>query len=228
MALVSYGAIITNMRGKQGGSIFTANPAGAVMRNKTIPYRRQTQAKSKRNTQWKLFTQSWRSLGASDISAWQTFATNFTFHNKLGAPVAARANIVFSTTNYFYYLQNVSILSTPATFTTPPIPGIASYSAIISAPQFILNFNPASADVYAYISASAPFTLGQQYKFQRRIPYMVNITATTGGTTFDLWPYYSAMFPFAQPGQYCWVAVRYVEQTCFAWSPFEYLLVKFS
>ena len=62
MALIQLGAIVTMIRGKQKGTVFSANTSGAVMRNKSIPTRQTYQKRSRINNQWKFHTQVWNNM----------------------------------------------------------------------------------------------------------------------------------------------------------------------
>jgi hypothetical protein len=222
MALIQMGTIVTKIRGKISGSVFSGNIAGDTLRNKTIPRRTTTVRRSIRNNNWKYFSQLWLTLSNTDRAAWSSYATNFQFYNKLGSPVAARGNLVFNNTNVYYYGWNGSPILTAPTFATPVAVINPSVSIAIAFPQAVFNCDPQASDVLLQLYCSPPFVGGKETQYQRR---MVAIGApmllSSGVATFSFTPFFFAIYPYIRAGQKVVFGIRKIEPSCYAWSPIE-------
>jgi len=227
MALISMGAIVTAIRGKVKGSVFSNTSFGQNLLNKRLPSRVQNQKRSRVNNQWKYFSQVWKQVGLTDRAAWGNYSINYTFHNKLGSPVAARRNIIFATTNLFYFQINQSILLTPLPFVTPAAMLLPDAIISVGAGTAVINWSTISADVYITSSVSPPFVLGQEKLFRSRIKSIKNIELIAAASpTFDFGGEFFSRYPLALPGQYVWVAYRKVDPTSYAYSKTTYILTQ--
>lgn len=227
MALITLGAFVTAIRGKQKGSVFSQAPAGAVMRNKTTPTKVASQKRSRINNRWKSFTQTWNALTVSERSAWDVFTSHFTFHNKLMQPVAARRNLVFSVVNTFYFEINSTVLIAPILY-APPSATLLPFAAIsMGGTSAQLGWSNVLTDVYVNLFISPPFQLGKEQIMKSRIKKLMPLTLVSGGASvLDFTVPFFTKYPWAPVGSYIWVAWRKVEPNCFSWSAFEYLLVQ--
>ena len=70
MAKVKFSALISEMRNKLNGSVFSRNRGGAYLRNKVTPLNPQTSAQVAARSLLTFFSQSWRSLTEAQRLAW--------------------------------------------------------------------------------------------------------------------------------------------------------------
>lgn len=70
MAKVKFSALISEMRNKLNGSVFSRNRGGAYLRNKVTPLNPQTSAQVAARSLLTFFSQSWRSLSDDQRAAW--------------------------------------------------------------------------------------------------------------------------------------------------------------
>lgn len=70
MAKVKFSALISEMRNKLNGSVFSRNRGGAYLRNKVTPLNPQTSAQVAARSLLTFFSQSWRSLTEDQRLAW--------------------------------------------------------------------------------------------------------------------------------------------------------------
>lgn len=226
MALISFGTIVTNMRGKVGGSVFSANSAGATVRNKTIPKRRTTDIKSATNNLWQYFMQVWLTLSASDQDDWNAYALNFTFHNKLGVPVLAKGNVVFAATNFYYFTFNEVPLLVAPLYVPPPAASLSASGCNVGSMLFELIFTPLVADTIFWIYATPSYTKNNRIFNEKRVRYIGFKTVALGDDTVSFWSEYVARFGTPIVGQKILVAWRRMDFTGWAWSPMQYIEVK--
>lgn len=70
MAKVKFSALISEMRNKLNGSVFSRNRGGAYLRNKVTPLNPQTSAQVAARSLLTFFSQGWRSLTEDQRLAW--------------------------------------------------------------------------------------------------------------------------------------------------------------
>lgn len=222
MALISFGTIVTNIRGKVGGSVFSNSPAGPVVRNKSLPKRRTTDVKSAYNNLWQYLMQSWLFIGAGNQAAWEAYALNFTFHNKLGVAVAANPNLVYAATNYYLYLFTGTFADVPGTFLAPPIASVTSWNMSTSGPDYGIDFTPLVADCGIVIYATPPYTRGKRKFMEKRIQQIGTYQMLATYDHIDFTGMYTAKFGEAPYGTSVLIAIRRINPFSLAWGPLQF------
>lgn len=226
MALISFGSIITNMKGKVGGSVFSANSSGATMRNKSIPKRSTTDRRSLVNNFWQYITQAWLTIGIVSQGNWETYAANFTFHNKLGVPVAAKGNIVFSITNYYTDLWGVGFVQDPGTYLAAPNASLGAYGMNLTSNIYALFFTPLVADTNFVIYASKPYTFGKRAFMEKRLLKIQINTLLATESDIDFTTNYQTVWGTPPAGSFVLVAWRRINPLSFVWSPLQYIEIE--
>jgi hypothetical protein len=223
MALISLGPLVTNIKGKFNGSVFSANSAGNTVRTKYVPRRKTSFRRSRQNNIWKYLTQSWLALTPTQQADWNSYAANFTFQNKLGAPVAARGNIVFATTNFYYwtFMGGALMLNPPGFFTPPPV-SLQSWLIDGHHDQFETYWTPPPEDCYMTFYASKPYRPGSPVFNERRILFFTGAFCDTHFDFIDLFADYTNRVAPLKSGYNIQFATRRVHISSFAWSPFTY------
>lgn len=94
MAVVKYGALVTEIKGKIGGSVFQGGISGPVVGNKAhLSITNVTLGKQQRSTSSKVINQhgtlswiatNWKNLTSLQRAAWNAGAITFPFKNKFG------------------------------------------------------------------------------------------------------------------------------------------------
>lgn len=223
MALISLGPVVTNIKGKFNGSVFSANSAGNTIRTKYIPRRKTTFRRSRQNGLWKYLTQSWLALTPAQQSQWNAYAANFTFQNKLGAPVAARGNIVYATTNFYYYtFHSGAIMSVPPLFYTPAPVSLGSWVLSAGSDLFETYWTPPPEDTFMTIYASKPYRPGSPVFNERRILFFQGEFCDTSFSFADFFTNYTTYVAPLKAGYNIQFATRRIHRVSYAWSPFTY------
>lgn len=78
MAKIKLSAMVSEMRGKLNGSVFSKNRGGAYLRTKVTPVNPQTTAQGNVRSKLTNLSQSWRGLTDAQRNAWNTAVSNFT------------------------------------------------------------------------------------------------------------------------------------------------------
>lgn len=223
MALVSYGAIITDARGKVGGSVLSRVAAGNVIRNKSIPFKKNTEFTGVARNNWKFFMQYWKLMSNYNKGLWETYAANYTFHNKLGVPVAAAANVIFAMYNYYYYQVNTQYVMVPPGFVAPDPTSLNAVSASVDSFNLALYFTATSNGNQILVSISQPYYPGKTVFNQRRLRYLGLQFVNDDNNEFVLNTLYDEKKIIRPvPGQYSTIAFRRVNPDTGDWSPLTY------
>lgn len=77
MAKVKFSALVSEMRNKLNGSVFSKNRAGNYLRNKVTPVNPQTASQSAVRALLASLTQGFKALTQNQIAAWNTAVANF-------------------------------------------------------------------------------------------------------------------------------------------------------
>ncbi len=123
-ASVKYGAIVTDIKGKVGGTIFSGSVAGGSMSNKAAVNKSVgSGGKQNKSSADKIISSqqnmadnatTYRNLSTAEQTAWTAAAPNFPFKNKFGEVYTASGYQVYMSIN-----NNLKAIG-QATLTTPP------------------------------------------------------------------------------------------------------------
>lgn len=116
MAKVKFSALISDMRNKLNGSVFSKNRAGSYLRNKVTPVNPQTVAQTAARALLTTFSQTWRTLTEAQRQAWNGAVSQFATTDIFG-------DIKNPTGLQLYIRVNVNIsLAGGTPLTEPPVP----------------------------------------------------------------------------------------------------------
>src|SRR3989304_8150625 len=100
MAKIIFGDIITDMRGKIGGAIYSRNGSCSYKKNFTMPTNPQTEAQSIVRAVFAAIMQAWgNTLTALERLSWSDGRLNFPFTNNLGQTYYLSASQLFTKLN---------------------------------------------------------------------------------------------------------------------------------
>lgn len=142
MALIKWGALVTDGRGKIGGTVLTKGRSGAVMRNKVTPVNpksaKQTEARNRLIT----YSQAWRDLTEAQREAWNAAVVDFQGTNIFGDTVSPTGKNLFTKLNVNLDLVGVSQISDPPEAQTVPAMTSISLAMAEGAGTASLTFDP--------------------------------------------------------------------------------------
>lgn len=84
MALVRLGGLITDARGSMGGTVFSRNRAGAIIRARVVPTDPSTAGQNLARARWAAGPVAWAALTEAERQAFNNKAEIVVFPNKLG------------------------------------------------------------------------------------------------------------------------------------------------
>ena len=116
MAKIKLSAIVSEMRGKLNGSVFSRNRGGAYLRTKVTPLNPQTLAQTLVRSSFTAVSQSWKSLTQGERDAWDSAVNNF-----IGTDIFGDQKTP-SGFNLFMSLNKNLLDVGAATLTLPPVP----------------------------------------------------------------------------------------------------------
>lgn len=84
MAKVKFSALISEMRNKLNGSVFSKNRAGNFLRNKVTPVNPQSMAQQAVRAVFGAVSSAWRGLTETQVNAWNALAGNVPYTDIFG------------------------------------------------------------------------------------------------------------------------------------------------
>jgi hypothetical protein len=193
MAKVKFGAMVTDMRGKSNGNVYSKNRGGAYLRTKVTPVNRKSVAQLEVRDRLSSLSQSWRALTESQRIAWNSSVNDFKKTNVFGD---LRTPSGF---NLFQRLNNNSFTVGGAGLTTPPIPtSVDSFSDLVltadaSPSALSLAFTATAGEDNGYkVFATAPQSAG---KSNLNSEYrLIAVGTTTPTSPLNILSAYTAKF----------------------------------
>ncbi|MFQ5865595.1 MAG: hypothetical protein ACE5IW_10235 [bacterium] len=168
LALIKYGQIIAEARGKLAGTVFSRNTAGSYMRQKVSPIQPRTVAQQLVRALLTTVAQAWRGITEAQRLAWNTIASSFVNINRFGDNMPLTGFGLFSRLN-----RNRQEIS-EALLTDPPSPtditGLTDISLVIDNAEVAdddkikVTFAPAiPADQKAVVYMTPPLSAGKNF-----------------------------------------------------------------
>jgi hypothetical protein len=210
MAKVKFSALISEMRNKLNGSVFSRNRGGAYLRNKVTPLNPQTAAQVEARSLLAQFSQGWRSLTQVQRDAWSAAVSNWTTTDVFGDSVKPTGATLYIRLNI-----NISIAGgTP--INTPPAPlGVValeslSLEAAVTGDLFEIGFTaaPVPAGHAMVVESTACLSPGisnanSQFRF-------ISLLSATSASPADAYPEQAAKFGDLVAGQKVFVRAKMI------------------
>jgi len=165
MALIKWGALVTDGRGKVGGTVLTRGRSGAVMRNKVTPLNPQTASQSASRNRLTSFSQAWKGLAQAQRDAWNAATGDYPRTNVFG-------DTVYPTGKNLYTMLNANLnLIGVAAILVPPVPeAVAAMDSITPAmaegadtASLVFGPSPVPAGNVFLIRATAGMSPGREF-----------------------------------------------------------------
>jgi len=193
MAIIKYGHIVAEARGKLNGTVFSRNTYGAYMRAKVTPSNPKTTAQSLVRSSMTVVAQGWRGITQAQRDAWNSATVNFTRTNIFGDNVPLTGFNLYGRIN-----RNLQAIG-QAVVAVPPVPeavaGVSSVSLAASAggQTVTLTYAPAIPATQSWI---VRFTPGQSAgkQFVASEFRQVDVILTADSSPFSIETEYIAKF----------------------------------
>lgn len=184
MTKVKFSALISEMRGKLNGSVFTKNRYGNALRNKVTPVNRRTPHQQSIKALFTYYTQKWRSLTDEQHKAWNAAVEDFKRNNIFGDSVKPTGSNLYCELN-----ANLALIG-GSELTNPPlqmkIDGVKSFKLNIDSTvgsekfEIIYDPSPTSGDVFHLIFATRCYSPGKSFiQSEYRLIGVISAGATT-------------------------------------------------
>lgn len=192
MAVVKYGAMVTELKGKLGGQVFQGSNASLIIRNnqrKRNPPSSQMFLSSKNVT---TVSQAWRSLSDAQRTAYAAAAALWPFTDKYG-------NTYYGTGYQVHNAQNIALLSIGQPYSADPLGSVAAESVATNLIVFVrgsyfqydISFNTGLSQIMQ-VFASAPLSPGHNINNPKVL--LVGEWDTSINTTHDCYSNYVALY----------------------------------
>jgi hypothetical protein len=163
MALIKYGSILSEIRGKVGGQVFSKNASGYTLSNftKSIINNDPNTVLAKKA----VFDASslWISLSASQQLDWHNQALSTTFYNSLGEAYTPSGYQLFMAVNIQIFRSGSSGISDSVAYSVTTVNVAQPSSIVVSTNTLNFGFNPvAVADSKYYFYSYKPLRVGYQ------------------------------------------------------------------
>lgn len=124
MALVKFGAGVSEMRGKEGGIVYSRNAYGAYSKTKVSPTNPQSEQQSTQRSLMGNLAQLWSTLTSTQVAGWNNLGDQVTRVNVFGDQTTYKGFGLFMRLN-----RNLSILGEGPITDAPSIPTIPVLTA---------------------------------------------------------------------------------------------------
>jgi len=99
MALIKFGALITDFSGKIGGTIFSKNRGGSYAKNRVVPNNPATPSQSLVRGRFGSLSSQWRTLTQAQRDSFTAATGNFPKSNRIGDTIQLAGNALFVALN---------------------------------------------------------------------------------------------------------------------------------
>lgn len=164
MAIITVGALISNIRGSIGGVTFSRNASGITAKIK-LPGRKSKTGKQLTAIQTNNeLVRQWNLLSLADQLLWAVLAGEFTKTDRYNNTKTLTGYNWFVSINYVYFYENGSYLTVPPALTFPDF--LPTISAILSLDDIVLSFSlPIDTGVLGiFVFATTPVKTTAKYK----------------------------------------------------------------
>lgn len=179
--LIPVGA--SDIRGSQGGTVYSRNRYGLYTRNRVAPVQPRTDYQLDIRAKLQTVSAAWRALSEAQRNAWRELAKQVVLTDSLGQPYNPTGQQLFVSCNVNLLLGGGSIIqSPPGTVPNVPTPLNVTVTATSSpTPALTVAWSGGSSDYDAYIYATR--TVGTGVKFYAPQLFKFLTTADGAGST---------------------------------------------
>lgn len=210
MSKIKFGALLVDMRGKQGGTIYSRNKSGAYSKNKVTPINPRTSFQQAQRNALSARAQAWRSLTADKRQGWIQGSANFPQKDVFGDQYFLAGNMLYNKLNL--NLEKVGL--TPISSCPTPL---GTDQATVSNPVFSalaleVDLVTIPAGYSAIISATPGMSAGR-YNYNSKLRNIAILDAGAGGGAYDFVAEYTAKFGVPIVGQKIGMSFELINKT---------------
>ncbi len=215
MALVKFGAILTNAVGKVGGVLFQRGIGSSQVRTSAFRYKQSLRTLSINRTASSLLSNAWRlSLSDADRSSWASFGINNPLPDCFGSPRP------LSPYNAFFR-QNITLVTMRLPLINPA-PELAPFPSGYSYTSYTFTVGPDLLRVFysngglgapwrTFIWCTPPVAPGVTKDWERHL-LLIQRRGNPGGTNISFQGRWKAFFGTLRPGMIIFFKLAVVNQ----------------
>lgn len=185
MALITLGAMVTDITGSIGGTTFQNTKAGLIARNKPMARKSATEAQSLARQFPSRFIPDWTALTLADQLAWNVYATAHPHVNRFGETKLWSGFNCFESTNYNFVRVGTAEVTAPPTFFGAE--SVDDFTVFLDSTQIRVDFNAATTPVNSKFVVWGTYIIGSAYTSNRsRYRQLVVLEYGGGVVNFDV------------------------------------------
>jgi hypothetical protein len=214
MASIKFSALVSEMRGKLNGSVFSKNRSGNYLRNKVTPVNPQSTDQQAVRSLLSSVSQSWRQLTQAQRDAWINASANFPYTDIYGDSKILSGQAFYNKLNLnLLKISAAMITNPPSSSDLPSLSGVAltvtkstGTSAVTVTADWTASDEPANAEVL--ISATPP--VGAGISFVKNKFRDISVQAIGAGPA-NISAAYTGKFGTVEVGQKVFILLQVVD-----------------
>jgi len=131
MPQIKYSGLVTDIKGKAGGSVFASNRQGSYFRNNKWGGGRKSARWNRAKNNLAFLSSQWKALTSEQRDAWNAAAVNFPFYNKFKVEYTPSGYQLFMSLQGNLLANSLPLIDTPSN----PRPAPKDYSLLSSVPD---------------------------------------------------------------------------------------------
>lgn len=190
MALIKFGAGVSEMRGKEGGVIYSRNAYGSYIKTKVSPVNPQSTFQQNNRSSMGNLAQSWNALTAGQKSAWNTLGDQVTRTNRFGDQTTYTGFNLYMRLNRNLAVIGQSAISTAPTPPELPVLTAGTLTATVAGTVLTQAFTPTSPGSGLYLVVYATNNIVTSRKFVKnfyRYIYNASNPSTSPANLYQSW-----------------------------------------
>lgn len=194
MALVKFGAGISEMRGKEGGVVYSRNAFGSYIKTKVSPVNPQTALQQAQRSLMGNLAQAWVSLSSGQKAAWDNLGSQVTRINRFGDSTTYTGFSLFMRLNRNLSVIGQSAITTAPTLPTIPVLTAGALSAVVAGPTMTQAFAPTTPGSGLYIAFYATNNILTGRRFVKNYYRLVTVQSNPGSSPSNIYAAWNAVF----------------------------------
>lgn len=198
MSKIKFGALLVDMRGKSGGTVFSRNRGGAYSKNKVTPLNPKTSYQQVQRNALSARSGAWRSITAENRRSWIDGSVNFPQVDVFGDQYFLAGNMLYNKLNL-----NLEKIGAAAIGKCPTPISVGQMSA--TNPAFSVNALEIDIDTvpvgFSAVISATPCMSAGRYNYNSKLRNIGVLTSGAGGAAYDFISEYTAKFGTPISGQ---------------------------
>lgn len=210
MALVKYSAIVSEVRGKEGGIVFSRNTYGAYIKAKVSPTNPQTIYQQTQRGTFTNIAQNWRVLTDPQKAAWVALGQQVTRVNQFGDQTSYTGFSIYMRINRNRVLTGQALLTVAPAPPTIPVLTFTTFTAVAGVASIAVGFTPTpvGAAVYLAVYVTPQILTGRRFvkNFRRLL-----VTTVNAASPLSILAPYNTRFGTLVSGRYIAAAIKLID-----------------